>query len=135
MLTALQARRLGAAGLDFYNHNLDTSPEHYGRIITTRVYDDRLATLANVRAAGVKLCCGGHRRHGESREDRVGLLHALATLPVHPESVPINLLVRVAGTPLGEAAPLDALEFVRTIAVARLAMRVRWCGSPPGARR
>ncbi len=122
MLTAAQARRLGEAGLDFYNHNLDTSPEHYGRIITTRVYDDRLATLANVRAAGVKLCCGGIVGMGESREDRVGLLHALATLPVHPESVPINLLVRVAGTPLGEAAPLDALEFVRAVAVARLAM-------------
>jgi len=122
MLTAAQARLLGAAGLDFYNHNLDTSPEHYGRIITTRVYDDRLATLAHVRAAGIKLCCGGIVGMGESREDRVGLLHALATLPVHPQSVPINLLVRVAGTPLSEAEPLDALEFVRTIAVARLAM-------------
>jgi biotin synthase len=122
MLTAAQAARLGAAGLDFYNHNLDTSPEDYGRIITTRTYDDRLATLANVREAGIKLCCGGIVGMGESREDRVGLLHALASLAPHPESVPINLLVRVAGTPLHESAPLDALEFVRTVAVARLIM-------------
>jgi biotin synthase len=122
MLTAAQAARLGAAGLDFYNHNLDTSPEDYGRIITTRTYGDRLATLANVRDAGIKLCCGGIVGMGESREDRVGLLHALATLAPHPESVPINLLVRVAGTPLQDSAPLDALEFVRTVAVARLTM-------------
>ena len=122
MLTAAQAQRLGAAGLDFYNHNLDTSPEYYERIITTRTYRDRLDTLAHVRAAGVKLCCGGIVGMGESREDRVGMIHALATLPHHPESVPINLLVRVGGTPLSEAAPLDALEFVRTVAVARLTM-------------
>ena len=122
MLTATQARRLGEAGLDFYNHNLDTSPEYYERIITTRTYRNRLDTLAHVRAAGIKLCCGGIVGMGESREDRVGMIHALATLPVHPESVPINLLVRVAGTPLTEAAALDGLEFVRTLAVARLTM-------------
>jgi biotin synthase len=122
MLEAAQARRLQAAGLDYYNHNLDTSPEFYGRIITTRVYDERLDTLQHVRAAGIKVCCGGIVGMGESREDRVGLIHALATLPVHPESVPINLLVRVKGTPLGDAAPLDGIEFVRTIATARIAM-------------
>jgi biotin synthase len=122
MLTAPQAERLGAAGLDFYNHNLDTSPEYYERIITTRTYRDRLDTLAHVREAGIKLCCGGIVGMGESREDRVGMIHTLATLPLHPESVPINLLVRVAGTPLSDAAPLDGLEFVRTVAVARLTM-------------
>jgi biotin synthase len=122
MLTAAQAQRLGAAGLDFYNHNLDTSPEYYERIITTRTYRDRLDTLANVRAAGIKLCCGGIVGMGETREDRVGMIHALATLPLHPESVPINLLVRVAGTPLDDAAPLDAIEFVRTVAAARVTM-------------
>ena len=122
MLTHAQALRLKSAGLDFYNHNLDTSPEFYGSIITTRVYRDRLETSANVRAAGITLCCGGIVGMGESRADRVGLIHALATLPEHPESVPINLLVRVKGTPLAEAEPLDALEFVRTIAVARIAM-------------
>ncbi|HUK59654.1 MAG TPA: biotin synthase BioB [Stellaceae bacterium] len=122
MLTRAQAARLKEAGLDFYNHNLDTSPEFYGRIITTRVYQDRLDTLANVRAAGIRVCCGGIVGMGEGRADRVGLIHALATLPEHPESVPINLLVRVKGTPLGDAEPLDALEFVRTIAVARIAM-------------
>jgi biotin synthase len=122
MLTAAQARRLEAAGLDYYNHNLDTSPEFYGRIITTRVYDDRLDTLGHVRAAGIKVCCGGIVGMGESREDRVGMIHALATLPAHPESVPINLLVRVKGTPLDDVPPLDGIEFVRTIAVARIAM-------------
>jgi biotin synthase len=122
MLTGAQASRLAAAGLDFYNHNLDTSPEHYGRIITTRSYGDRLDTLAHVRAAGIKLCCGGIVGMGESREDRVGLIHALATLSAHPESVPINLLVRVAGTPLGEAAPFDGIEFARIVAAARLTM-------------
>jgi biotin synthase len=122
MLTAPQAQRLAAAGLDFYNHNLDTSPEYYERIITTRTYRDRLDTLAQVREAGIKLCCGGIVGMGESREDRVGMIHTLATLPLHPESVPINLLVRVAGTPLSEAAPLDGLEFVRTVAVARVTM-------------
>jgi biotin synthase len=122
MLSGAQAQRLGSAGLDFYNHNLDTSPEDYGRIITTRTYRDRLDTLGHVRAAGIKLCCGGIVGMGESREDRVGLLQTLASLDPHPESVPINLLVRVAGTPLHDAAPLDALEFVRTVAVARLTM-------------
>ncbi len=122
MLTDAQAERLKAAGLDFYNHNLDTSPEFYGNIITTRTYRDRLDTLERVRAAGIKVCCGGIVGMGESREDRVGMITTLATLPAHPESVPINLLVRVAGTPLGAGAALDAIEFVRTIAVARLAM-------------
>jgi biotin synthase len=126
MLTAAQARRLKAAGLDFYNHNLDTSPEYYGRIITTRTYRDRLDTLTHVRDAGIKLCCGGIVGMGESREDRVGMITTLATLPTHPESVPINLLVQVEGTPLfnrfhGESA-LDPLEFVRTVAVARITM-------------
>jgi biotin synthase len=122
MLSADQATRLKSAGLDFYNHNLDTSPEFYGSIISTRVYDDRLATLAHVREAGIHVCCGGIVGMGESRADRIGMLHALATLPAHPESVPINMLVRVEGTPLAAEAPLDALEFVRTIAMARITM-------------
>jgi biotin synthase len=122
MLTAAQARRLGAAGLDYYNHNLDTSPEYYGRIITTRTYWDRLETLAHVRDAGIHVCCGGIVGMGEEREDRVGMIATLASLPVHPESVPINMLVRVEGTPLATRAPLDGLEFVRTIAAARIAM-------------
>jgi biotin synthase len=122
MLTGEQARRLKGAGLDFYNHNLDTSPEFYGSIITTRVYRDRLDTLAEVRAAGIKVCCGGIVGMGETRADRAGLIHALATLPAHPESVPINLLVRVKGTPLCDEPRLDGIEFARTIAVARIAM-------------
>lgn len=122
MLTAPQAGRLAEAGLDYYNHNLDTSPEHYEEIITTRTYQDRLDTLANVREAGMKVCCGGIVGMGEDRRDRAGLLQELANLPVHPESVPINLLVRVAGTPLGDEEDLDPLEFVRTIAVARILM-------------
>lgn len=122
MLRAEQAQRLKDAGLDYYNHNLDTSPEFYGEIISTRTYADRLGTLAAVREAGMKVCCGGIVGMKEARSDRVGLLHALATLPQHPESVPINLLVRVAGTPLADAPALDPLEFVRTIAVARIAM-------------
>jgi biotin synthase len=122
MLTDAQAGRLNEAGLDYYNHNLDTSPEYYGAIITTRDYQERLDTLARVRSAGMKVCCGGIVGMGESRDDRVGMIVALATLPVHPESVPINLLVRVAGTPLADAPPLDAIEFVRTVAVARIAM-------------
>ncbi|HLI21353.1 MAG TPA: biotin synthase BioB [Stellaceae bacterium] len=122
MLTDAQARRLAAAGLDYYNHNLDTSPEYYGAIISTRDYRERLDTLACVRAAGMKLCCGGIVGMGESREDRVGMIEALATLPAHPESVPINMLVRVAGTPLADTPPLDAIELVRTVAVARIAM-------------
>ncbi len=122
MLTATQATELKAAGLDYYNHNLDTSPEFYGEVISTRTYDDRLETLAHVRDAGMKTCCGGIVGMGEARADRAGLLHALATLPAHPDSVPINRLVRVAGTPMAEEAELDALEFVRTIAVARIMM-------------
>jgi biotin synthase len=122
MLTAEQAHELRAAGLDFYNHNLDTSEAFYPEIITTRSYADRLDTLQHVRDAGLKVCCGGILGMGESREDRVALLHTLATLPAHPESVPINQLVRVPGTPLEDAQPLDPLEFVRTIAVARILM-------------
>ena len=122
MLTSEQAVRLKAAGLDYYNHNLDTSPEFYGRVITTRTYQDRLDTLAHVRAAGIHICAGGIVGMGESRADRAELLRQLANLPQHPDSVPINALVRVAGTPLAEAPPLDPIEFVRTIAVARLLM-------------
>ena len=122
MLTRAQAERLRAAGLDYYNHNLDTSPEFYGEIISTRTYEDRLRTLDHVREAGLKVCAGGILGMGESRADRAGLLQQLANLPHHPESVPINLLVRVAGTPLEHAEPPDPFEFVRTIAVARLLM-------------
>ena len=122
MLTERQALRLKEAGLDYYNHNLDTSPEFYGRIINTRTYQDRLDTLARVRAAGINVCCGGIVGMGESREDRAGMITALATLPTHPESVPINMLVQVEGTPLAGTAKLDPLEFVRTIAVARMTM-------------
>ena len=122
MLDEAQARRLGAAGLDYYNHNLDTSPEYYGRVVTTRRYQDRLETLAHVREAGIHVCCGGIVGMGEDRGDRVGLLHQLATLPAHPESVPINLLVPIAGTPLGDSPALDPLELVRCIAVARITM-------------
>jgi biotin synthase len=122
MLTPAQAAQLKAAGLDYYNHNLDTSPEYYERIITTRCYQDRLETLGNIRAAGISVCCGGIVGMGETRDDRVGMILALATLPAHPESVPINLLVQVAGTPLDGSVALDPLEFVRTIAVARLTM-------------
>ena len=122
MLTGSQAQRLKTAGLDYYNHNLDTSPEYYDQIITTRIYQDRLQTLAHVRAAGIHVCCGGIVGMGESREDRVGMIAALASLPAHPESVPINMLVRVEGTPLAQADALTPLEFVRTIAVARITM-------------
>jgi biotin synthase len=117
-----QAEKLAAAGLDYYNHNLDTSPEFYSRIIGTRTFEDRLETLAQVRSAGLKVCCGGIVGMGETRADRVGLLCALATLDPHPESVPINELVPVPGTPLADAEPLDPLEFVRSIAVARVLM-------------
>jgi biotin synthase len=122
MLTEPQAQRLKHAGLDYYNHNLDTSPEFYGEIITTRTYRDRLDTLAHVRAAGINVCCGGIVGMGESRDDRVGMILALATLPKHPESVPINMLVQVEGTPLATGKAFDAIEFVRTIAVARICM-------------
>jgi biotin synthase len=122
MLTAAQARRLKNSGLDYYNHNLDTSPEYYGAIITTRTYQDRLDTLAHVRDAGIRVCCGGIVGMGESREDRIGMIATLASLCPHPESVPINMLVKVEGTPLAAEAALDPIEFVRTIAVARIAM-------------
>src|SRR5580704_376248 len=122
MLTEPQAQRLKGAGLDYYNHNLDTSPDFYGKIISTRTYEDRLETLDHVRAAGIHVCCGGIVGMGEMRADRVGMIAALAGLPVHPESVPINMLVRVAGTPLGDEPVLDPLEFVRTVAVARITM-------------
>jgi len=122
MLTGAQTGRLKAAGLDYYNHNLDTSPEFYGEIITTRTYQERLDTLGHLRDAGIAVCCGGIVGMGEGRADRVGMIATLAGLPTHPESVPINLLVKVAGTPLADAAALDPLEFVRTIAVARIAM-------------
>ena len=126
MLTGAQAARLKAAGLDYYNHNLDTSPEHYGEIISTRTYQERLDTLGHVRDAGMHVCCGGIVGMGESLEDRVGMIATLASLPAHPESVPINMLVQVEGTPLSRGQengkPLDPIEFVRTIAVARITM-------------
>jgi biotin synthase len=120
MLTEYQAQALADAGLDYYNHNIDTSPEHYGEIITTRVFQDRLDTLEEVRKAGIAVCCGGIVGMGERREDRVGFIHALATLPHHPESVPINALVPIKGTVLGEM--IEDIEFVRTVAVARITM-------------
>ena len=122
MLKGDQAQALRAAGLDYYNHNLDTAPEFYGEVIQTREYQDRLDTLGHVRDAGMKTCCGGIVGMGESRAQRAGLLQALANLPAHPDSVPINRLVQVEGTPLKGTALLDSFEFVRTIAVARLLM-------------
>jgi biotin synthase len=122
MLKQHQAQKLAEAGLDYYNHNIDTSPEHYGEIITTRTFEDRLETLGHVREAGMKVCCGGIVGMGESATDRAEMLRALANLPEHPESVPINELVQVPGTPLDGAAPLDPFEFVRTVAVARIMM-------------
>ncbi|WIO74744.1 biotin synthase BioB [Porticoccaceae bacterium LTM1] len=122
MLSEDQAKELAEAGLDYYNHNLDTSPEFYGDIITTRTYQDRLNTLANVRDAGMKVCAGGIVGMGEEQKDRAGLLMQLANLPQHPESVPINMLVKVAGTPMEDQADLDDFEFLRTIAVARIMM-------------
>ena len=122
MLTPDQAHSLKQAGLDYYNHNLDTSPEFYREVITTRTYEDRLDTLSAVRDAGINVCAGGILGMGESEADRVGLLHALATLPEHPQSVPINQLVQVPGTPLAAAAPVDSFDFVRAIAVARILM-------------
>ncbi|MCM5703580.1 biotin synthase BioB [Larsenimonas salina] len=121
-LTPEQAQALSDAGLDYYNHNLDTSPEYYGDIITTRTFGERLDTLANVRDAGMKVCCGGILGMGETEQDRVGLLEQLATLPTHPESVPINMLIRIPGTPLEHVEDLDPIEYVRTIAVARILM-------------
>ena len=128
MLNADQAAQLKAAGLDYYNHNIDTGPEYYDRVITTRNYQDRLDTLDVVRASGINVCSGGIVGMGETREDRVGFVHTLATLDAHPESVPVNALVPVAGTPLGDMladtpmAKIDDIEFVRTVAVARIAM-------------
>jgi len=127
MLSGTQARTLAAAGLDYYNHNIDTSPEHYANVITTRRFEDRIETLGNVRDAGINVCCGGIVGMGETRSDRIGFLHALATMP-HPESVPINALVPIEGTVLGDMlkdtplAKIDEIEFVRTVAVARIAM-------------
>ncbi len=126
MLSADQAKALKAAGLDYYNHNLDTGPDYYEQVVSTRTYQDRLDTLANVRAAGVSVCCGGIIGMGEARKDRAGLLLALANLPEHPDSLPINGLVPIEGTPLGDKVlngeqAVDGLEFVRTVAVARLA--------------
>ncbi len=122
MLNASQAERLKDAGLDYYNHNLDTSREYYSHIISTRSFDDRLNTLDHVRQAGLKVCSGGIVGLGENRQDRIGLLHELATLPIHPESVPINMLVPIEGTPLAEVEKLDVIEWIRTIAVARILM-------------
>ncbi|MCP4621566.1 MAG: biotin synthase BioB [Bradyrhizobium sp.] len=128
MLTDEQTRRLKEAGLDYYNHNIDTSPENYGNVITTRTFQDRLDTLERVRASGISVCCGGIVGMGESRSDRVGFIHALATLPSHPESVPVNALVPIKGTAISDRlsgtgeARIDDIEFVRTVAVARIAM-------------
>ncbi|ENX22186.1 biotin synthase [Acinetobacter vivianii] len=122
MLNQSQAERLKDAGLDYYNHNLDTSREYYSHIISTRTFDDRLDTLDHVRQAGMKVCSGGIVGLGESRDDRIGLLHELATMPVHPESVPINMLVPIEGTPLADVEKLDVTEWIRTIAVARIIM-------------
>lgn len=122
MLTEEQAQQLAAAGLDYYNHNIDTSAEFYERIITTRSYADRLRTLEHVRSAGIRVCCGGIVGMGESMRDRCAMLVTLANLPRQPESVPINMLVRVAGTPLSDSPKLDPVDLVRTIAVARILM-------------
>ena len=122
MLDKGQAQQLADAGLDYYNHNLDTSPEYYGCIITTRTYQDRLNTIANVRDAGMKVCCGGIVGMGEEQKDRAGLLQELANMDEHPESVPINMLVKVAGTPLENEGDIDPFEFMRTVAVARIMM-------------
>jgi biotin synthase len=120
MLTKEQANQLAAAGLDYYNHNLDTSPEYYKTIISTRTYEERLQTLAQVRAAGIKVCCGGIIGMGETREDRIGLLQQLANLPEHPKSVTLNKLIPIPGTPLADKPAVDSFEFIRMVAVARI---------------
>jgi len=122
MLTGEQAQRLKESGLDYYNHNIDTSPEYYGAIITTRTYQDRLDTIEHVREAGIHVCCGGIVGMGEGLEDRVGMVATLANLRVHPESIPINMLVQVEGTPLATVQKLELFDFVRTIGVARICM-------------
>ncbi|MCI4643781.1 MAG: biotin synthase BioB [Hyphomonadaceae bacterium] len=126
MLEDGQAETLKAAGLDYYNHNLDTSPEYYDQVVTTRVYDDRLETLGRARTAGLKLCCGGILGMGESREDRVGLIHELAKLSPHPESVPVNMLVPIEGTPLAGSAKVSVIEMARAIAVCRIVFPESW---------
>lgn len=126
MLTSSQAEALKCAGLDYYNHNIDTSPEYYSEVITTRTFNERLQTLEYVRNAGMKVCCGGIIGLGETIADRVSMLQTLANLPEHPESVPINLLVRIEGTPLAQEAPVDIFDFVRTIAVTRIVMPASW---------
>ena len=120
MLTRDQAQSLKDAGLDYYNHNLDTGPDYYDQVVTTRTYQDRLDTLEAVRSVGMSTCCGGIVGMGETRRDRAGLLHTLATLPAHPDSLPINDLMPIPGTPLGDSTPVDGIEFVRMIAVARI---------------
>ncbi|MGO9461075.1 MAG: biotin synthase BioB [Rhodomicrobium sp.] len=122
MLTARDAERLRRAGLDYYNHNIDTSERYYSEIITTRTFAERLDTLGHVRSAGIKVCCGGIVGMGEAAKDRVDMLVTLANMPQHPESVPINLLIPIPGTPLQDAEPLDPIEFVRTVALARIMM-------------
>ena len=122
MITEAQAKTFKEAGLDYYNHNIDTSPEYYEKVTSTRKFQDRLDTLENVRKQDLKVCCGGILGMGESREDRVGLLCELSNLPQHPQSVPINQLVPIPGTPLGDSPPIDVFEFVRTIAIARITM-------------
>ena len=126
MLEDGQAETLAEAGLDYYNHNLDTSPEYYDSVISTRTYDDRLDTIAKVREAGMKLCVGGILGMGETRDDRIGLIHELAKLTPHPESVPINMLVPIAGTPLGNSEPISVVEMARAIAVCRIVFPKSW---------
>ncbi len=126
MLEGHQARALKEAGLDYYNHNLDTSPEYYGTVVSTRTYDDRLETLAHCREAGINLCVGGILGMGEGREDRIGLIHELSKLSPHPESVPINMLVPIKGTPLGESPPVSVVEMARAIAVCRIVFPKSW---------
>ncbi|MAN45601.1 MAG: biotin synthase BioB [Alphaproteobacteria bacterium] len=126
MLEEGQAEALKAAGLDYYNHNLDTSPEYYGSVVTTRTYDDRLETLGKARGAGLKLCCGGILGMGESREDRIGLIHELSKLTPHPESVPVNMLVPIEGTPLGQSPAISVIEMARAIAACRIVFPKSW---------